>query len=158
MLTKNENTVKHISEWNSWVTSKTRDFLKKIFRILHYLFPTVWNIESFFQIHNHVRHLFLWVETVYEKCFFNFSLPPMWLWQEIYSLSNRFQGQCLQHVVHRSWDFQIRLCTWSWGFQIRLCVFGCPCGGKARAQSTSAEHLYRKPCMNWTAVVVSVLF
>ena len=42
-------------------------------------FLTVWNIESFFQIHDHVRYLLLWVETVNEKCFFNFSFPPMWL-------------------------------------------------------------------------------
>ena len=43
------------------------------------LFPTVWNIESFFQVHDHVRYLLLWVETVNVKCFFNFPLSPMWI-------------------------------------------------------------------------------
>ena len=43
-----------------------------------------------------------------------------------------------------------------WGLQIWSCVSWCP--ERWRAQSANAGCSDRKPCTNWTALVVSVLF
>ena len=69
LKTKNQNTNgkwKYSNyKWNLRLTLFTRYFFKENFPNIYIkLFPTVWNIESFFQVHDYVRYLLVWVETV----------------------------------------------------------------------------------------------